>query len=359
MSAAMSEQDIICERRGAAGCVLLNRPRALNALTHEMVEGLAAALEVWERDPAVERVVISGAGDRAFCAGGDIRVIHDLGKAGDHATQLRFWREEYILNRRIKRYSKPYVALIDGFIMGGGVGVSIHGSHRVAGDKLAFAMPEVSIGLFPDVGGTYFLTRLPGRSGAWLALTGARIGTGDACALGLATHFTPSARMGELARALEAAGDTDAILARFAAPPPAARHAGDRGVIDQCFGAPDVAGVFAALRDAAGQGNAFAAETLASLEKKSPTSVALSLRQLQLGAGLDIEAALQLEYRMVSRVCRGHDFYEGVRAVLIDKDNAPGWRPPGHADVRAADIEAHFAPLGAEELVFPPIGPAP
>ena len=349
----MSEPDIVCEKRGAAGFVLLNRPKALNALNHAMVEGLSAALDAWEDDASVERVVISGAGDRAFCAGGDIRLMHDLGKAGDHAGQLKFWREEYILNQKIARYPKPYVALIDGFDMGGGVGVSIHGSHRIAGDKLMFAMPEVSIGFFPDVGATYFLPRLPGRVGTWLALTGARIGAGDACAFGLATTYVPSARFSELVSALEAAGDTDAIIAGFSASAPTARFANERNIIDECFGQPDVAGILTGLAAASAGGNAFASETLASLSGKSPTSVALGLRQMQMGAALDIDEALCVEYRIVSRICRGHDFYEGVRAVIIDKDNSPHWRPARHEELDTAVIESHFASLGADELVFP------
>lgn len=348
----MSEAEIICEQRGAAGCVLLNRPKALNALTHAMVAELAAALDLWERDASIKRVVVSGAGDRAFCAGGDIRLLHDLGKAGDHSSQLKFWRDEYILNHRIARYPKPYVALIDGFDMGGGVGVSIHGSHRVAGGRLLFAMPEVSIGFFPDVGATYFLPRLPGSAGTWLALTGARIGPGDALALGLATHCVASARFAELAVALEAPGDTDAILARLSAPAPIAKHAADRAIIDSCFGKSTVPEILAALGAAGEAGSAFAEQTFVDLSAKSPTCVALGLRQMQRGGGLDIAAALAMEYRIVSRVCRGHDFYEGVRALIIDKDNHPLWRPSRHGDVSEADIEAYFAPLGDGELSF-------
>ena len=346
----MPEPEIICERRGAAGCVLLNRPKALNALTHGMVAGLAAALDAWERDPAIERVVVRGAGERAFCAGGDIRLIHDLGKAGDHAAQMAFWRDEYPLNLRIARYPKPYVSLIDGIVMGGGVGVSTHGSRRVAGDRYSFAMPEVSIGFFPDVGASCFLPRLPGQTGTWLALTGARIGAGDACSLGLATHFCASASHAALAEALCENGDTDAILAKFRSPAPAAKHAGAREAIDDCFARDSVVEIIDAL---ASRGGEFAAETLATLAGKSPWSLVLTLRQLREGARLDLAEALRMEYRMVWRVCRGHEFYEGVRAAIIDRDNRPAWNPSCVGDVRAADIEACFAPLGEEELAFP------
>ena len=206
----MSEPEIYCERRGVAGVVRLNRPKALNALTLDMVRVLRPALDAWERDPAVKCVVVTAAGERAFCAGGDIRHLYDLGRAGRCDEALQFWREEYPLNVRIKRYPKPYVALIDGIVMGGGVGVSLHGSHRVAGERYTFAMPEVGIGFFPDVGATYALPRLPGKVGTYLALTGARVGQGDALALGLATHAAKSGAFADIAEALMAGEPVDA-----------------------------------------------------------------------------------------------------------------------------------------------------
>lgn len=212
------DQEIICERRGAAGFVLLNRPKALNALSHGMVRELARALDAWENDPAVTRIVVTASGEKAFCAGGDIRALHDFGKAGRQDEMLAFWREEYILNARIKAYPKPYISLIDGIVMGGGVGISLHGSHRVAGERYLFAMPEVGIGFFPDVGATFALPRLPDAAGVYLALTGDRVGQGDALALGLATHAAASARMGELAEALTGTAPVDEILAAFAQP---------------------------------------------------------------------------------------------------------------------------------------------
>jgi enoyl-CoA hydratase len=341
----VSQSDIVCEKRGAAGCVLLNRPKALNALNHDMVEGLAAALDAWENDSSIERIVVRGAGDRAFCAGGDIRLMYELGKAGDHARQISFWRAEYILNQRIARYPKPYVALIDGIDMGGGAGVSIHGSHRVVSEKLMFAMPEVGIGFFPDVGSTYFLPKLPGRIGVWLAVTGARIGAGDACAFGLATSYTASSKMNDLARALEASGDTDAILESFAEPAPTTNYASEQPLIDAAFAHDNVAAVVAALQNAASGGSNFARETLTLLSAKSPTSVAIGLRQMRIGRGLSIEDALRVEARIAARICLGHDFYEGVRAVIIDKDNQPRWKPSRHEDVEPSVIDAYFAPM--------------
>src|ERR1700736_5342270 len=215
----MNADDILFERRGAAGLVTLNRPQALNAVTHGMVTALAARLADWASDPAVTRVVIRAAGERAFSAGGDIRALYELGRAGRQADMLPFWRDEYRLNHLIKHYPKPYVALIGGIVMGGGVGISLHGSHRVAGEKFQFAMPEVGIGFFPDVGATWFLPRLPGEIGTYCALTGERLNAADGIATGIATNRVDSARFGDLADALCSAVPVDAMLAAFSRPP--------------------------------------------------------------------------------------------------------------------------------------------
>ena len=344
----MSEPDIIIERRGVAGCILLNRPSALNALTASMVDAMASALDAWEHDASVERVVVSGAGERAFCAGGDIRQLYDQGRAGDYASGLDFWRREYTLNARIKTYAKPYVALIDGIVMGGGVGVSLHGSHRVAGERFVFAMPEVGIGFFPDVGATYVLPRLPGKVGWWIALTGGRVKAGDALALGLADAFVPSAKFAALAKALEMHGDTSSIIAAFAAPAPPSTLAGEQAMIDRCFAAETVLEIAARLERVALSGSAFAKAAAEALGRHSPTSLAIALRQMQAGGGLDFRQAMAIEFRIVSRLVRGPDFLEGVRAQIIDKDQAPHWRPASHGEVSAADIDAHFAPLAVE-----------
>ncbi len=341
--------DIICEKRGHAGVVTLNRPHALNALTLGMVRGLGAALDAWEEDRDIRHVVVLGAGEKAFCAGGDIRLLHDLGKAGRIEEARGFWREEYVLNARIKSCPKPYVAIIDGIVMGGGVGVSLHGSHRVAGDKYLFAMPEVGIGFFPDVGATHALPRLPGATGAWLAVSGDKVGQADAMALGLATHAMTSASIPDLVAALVAGKPVDDALARLqsqASPSPLAAH---RGLIDDCFSAATVEGIIARLSNAAD--DAFAARLLASLARKSPTSMKLALAQMQVGASLSFAEAMRLEFRIVSRLARGHDFYEGVRAVIIDKDHAPQWRPARLEDVSDAMVAAHFAPLPDELAV--------
>ena len=353
-AAAASEPETLIERRGRAGWILLNRPRALNALTLTMVREIASALNAFEVDPAVEYVVVAGAGGRAFCAGGDIRKLHDQGKAGDHASQLAFWREEYILNQRIKRFPKPYVALIDGVVMGGGVGLSMHGSFRVASERCVFAMPEVGIGFFPDVGATYLLPRAPHRLGVFLALTGLRANGADMAALGFATSYTPSTALPDLEKALAGdEGSLESILARFAQAPPPAPLVAEGEWIAAAFERLDAEAIRLGVERAAGQGSALAQQALAALAQKSPTSQAIALRQMEIGAALSFEAAMAVEYRIVSRICRGHDFYEGVRAVIIDKDNAPHWRPAPGEKLDAAAVDAYFAPLPeAEELRF-------
>lgn len=353
--APASEAGARYERRGAAGFIVLERPKSLNALTLPMVRVIAEALDVFEREAGVERVVVASGGGRAFCAGGDIRRIYEQGKAGDHASQLAFWREEYQLNRRIKRYSKPYVSLIDGIVMGGGVGLCAHGSHRVASENCVFAMPEVGIGFFPDVGATYVLPRLARRIGVYLAATGLRAEAGDVVALGLAQAFAPSASFGALAAALEAPGSIEAIVADFAAPAPPARIMAEAADIERWFARLDRAAILGALASEAGR-SPFAEAALAAMRGKSPTSQAIALRQMELGADMTFEEAMRLEFRIVSRICRGHDFYEGVRATIIDKDQSPHWRPAAEDPLDPAAIEAYFAPLGGDELDFPEAG---
>lgn len=346
------DAEIICEVRGAAGVVILNRPKALNALSLTMVRELARALDAWEHDPQVTRVVVTSTSEKAFSAGGDIRHLHDLGRERRFDEMLAFWREEYILNARIKNYPKPYVAVIDGIVMGGGVGISLHGSHRIAGGRYLFAMPEVGIGFFPDVGATYALPRLPDAAGIYLALTGDRVGAADALALGLATHAVPSERMAELSDALTGRGQLEDILAGFSADPGPGKLGPSRAIIGECFGAADLAGVRERLALRAEAGDGFAAKALQTLATKSPTSVAIAFEQMRRGATLDFAEAMRTEFRVVSRIVAGHDFYEGVRAVVIDKDHAPSWRPATAEAVSDSAIAAYFAPLGDTELVL-------
>jgi enoyl-CoA hydratase len=348
--------DILFERRGAAGLITLNRPQALNAVTHGMVLALRAQLDAWADDPAITRVVITAAGERAFSAGGDIRALYDLGKAGRHDEALQFWRDEYPLNAAIKNFRKPYVALIDGIVMGGGVGVSVHGSHRVAGDRYTFAMPEVGIGFFPDVGATWFLPRMPGELGTYCALTGERFGIADAVGAGIATHRIPSARFGALLDGLTGTVSVDALLSAFSEAPGEGPIAARRGAIDRLFAAGRVEDILAALDNEASSKSADAewvGKTAAALRTKSPLSLKLALAQVRRGKEWDFATCMRAEFRIVSRVIHGHDFYEGVRAVIVDKDNKPRWQPATLAEVSDAEVERHFAPLGSGELALP------
>ena len=343
--------DIRFDRRGAAGIVTLNRPQALNAVTHPMIRALARQLDAWRHDGAVTRVVITASGERAFSAGGDIRALYELGRAGRQDEALTFWREEYELNTAIKRYPKPYIALIDGIVMGGGVGLSVHGSHRVAGDRFVFAMPEVGIGFFPDVGGTWFLPRLPGELGTYCALTGERLKAADGVGAGVATHRVSSARLPDLLDALCGDVPVDALLAAFAEPAGEGPVMARRSAIDRLFAADRVEDVLARLdREAiaAGRDADWAAATAATIRSRAPTSLKVALAQVRRGKAWSFEECMRAEFRIVSRFVYDHDFYEGVRAAVIDKDNAPQWRPASLAGVDDAEVERHFAALERE-----------
>jgi enoyl-CoA hydratase len=345
------ESDILFEHRGFAGIVTLNRSKSMNAVTHAMVRALAAKLGEWAKDPAVTRVVVRSATERAFSAGGDIRALHDLGKAGRHAEALQFWRDEYMLNTLIKRYPKPYVALIDGIVMGGGVGLSIHGSHRVAGDRFQFAMPEVGIGFFPDVGATWFLPRLPGALGTYCALTGERIKNADAVPAGIATHYVSSARFPALLDSLTDPVPVDAVINDFAEKLGVGTLSFYREAIDRLFAWERVEDIVADLdREAISRSQeaGWAAAMVAGIRGKSPTSLKIARVQLLRGRAWSFTDCMKAEFRVVSRVIHGHDFYEGVRAVIIDKDGLPRWNPDRLDKVPDSDIENYFAPLEAE-----------
>jgi enoyl-CoA hydratase len=350
-----AEPEILFDRLGTAGIVTLNRPQALNAVTHGMIRALATKLEAWRLDPAVSRVIIRAAGPRAFSAGGDIRALHDLGRAGRQSEALAFWRDEYALNAYIKTYPKPYVALVDGIVMGGGVGVSIHGSHRVAGDKFLFAMPEVGIGFFPDVGATWFLPRLPGKIGTYLALTGDRLATADAVSAGIASGYVPSTRWPDLLEAMCGTAAVDVILEAFVDPPAPARLLERRSAIDRLFAADGVEAIIDRLDCQVSDGGvdvAFARETAASIRRKSPTSLKIALAQLRHGKHWSFADCMKAEFRIVSRIIYDHDFYEGVRALIIDKDNAPQWVPGSFEEISDAAITRYFAPV-PDELELP------
>jgi enoyl-CoA hydratase len=344
----VSEAEVLFELRGSAGIIKLNRPKALNALSLPMVRAIHPQLARWAHDDSVSVVVIRGAGDRAFCAGGDVRTVRDLGLAGDRGF-VEFFGEEYKLNTLVKRFPKPFVALVDGIVMGGGVGLSVHGSHRAIGEKTVFAMPETAIGLFPDVGGTWFLPRLPGYSGTWLALTGARLGQADVVWAGIGTHAVSAASFDRLVDLLADGTPPDQAINEVAAPPAAAATLpGLMPVIDRCFSADSVAEIVARLDAETGTDAEWAHAQAETIRTKSPTSLAIALHQMRLGPTLTFEECMRIEYRIVNRIFTGRDFYEGVRAVLVDKDNAPNWSPPRIEDVSAADTARYFEPVEPE-----------
>ena len=336
-----SEPSVVARVEGRAGTILMNRPRALNALDGEMIRLLSEAAGRFAGDPAVDLVVLEGAGGRAFCAGGDVRAIRAAALAGDAATIEGFFAAEYALNRAIAEYPKPWVSLIDGVCMGGGIGVSIHGSHRVVTEGALLAMPETAIALFPDVGTSHALPRLPGHHGAmgkWLALTGARMKGAEAVEAGLATHHVPRERLAALREAL-LAGDASVVARHAAAVPPGPVEAA-RGAIERCFASEDLAAILAALR---AEETDWARAQLEALARMSPTSLAVTLELLRRGATMDLPACLAMELALTRRVTRHPDFAEGVRAVLVDKDNAPRWSPPGIEAVDPGAVQAMFA----------------
>lgn len=339
---------------GDIGVITLNRPEVLNALNHAMVNAMFPQLQTWAKASHIKAVVIRAAAGRAFCAGGDLRLTHDRAKSGDPAM-AHFFRDEYKLNSLIFHYPKPYIALLDGITMGGGVGISIHGSHRVATERLLFAMPETGIGFFPDVGGTYFLPRLPGKIGYYLGLTGARIKSDDAVAIKIAQHKILSERIPQVVDALvnEAFGNdaraaVTTILSSFSEPVSHASQTLNQDAIDTCFTGQTMEEIISALEKSSSA--EYATETLKALAKKSPSSLKVSLRAMQMGATLDFDACMKQEYRLACRFLEGHDFPEGIRAVILHKDQNPVWRPATLEQVTKLDVEKYFAPLATEEL---------
>ncbi len=321
----MTESSVVASRDGRIGHILLNRPKALNALDLAMIRAIQAALDGWRDEPAVHAVVIEGAGGRAFCAGADIRAIRGWVLEGDAAAVETFFAEEYALNATIAAYPKPYVALIDGICMGGGIGISVHGAIRVTSEAGLFAMPETAIALFPDVGTTFVLPRLPGELGMFMGLTGARMQGADAVHAGIATHFVPRAAFPGLRAGL--ARDGVAAVAAYARSLPEFSLASHRAAIDRCFGAADVAGIVARLE---AEDTPWARETLATLRTMSPSAVLWSFAALRRGAGLTLGDALAGELALTRQVTRHPDFAEGVRAMVVDKDRQPRWEALEH-----------------------------
>lgn len=344
----MSEsEEVICRIEGRIGRITLNRPQAIHALTTNMCRLMTEALLVWQDDPAVELVMFDHAGERGFCAGGDIRMLADSG-AGDGRLAREFFFVEYRLNDLIFRYPKPTMAVMDGITMGGGVGLAQPCRFRVATERTTFAMPESGIGLFPDVGGGWHLSRMAGKAGLWLALTGARIKAADCRLLGIATHVVESAGTAALkAATLAQPGQAQALLDGASVDPGPAPLAQRTPDIDRLFAGATLEAIVAALE---GDGGEWAAEQLKVMATKSPTTLKVSLRQLAAGAACATFADnMAMEYRIGARIVQSHDFLEGVRAVIIDKDNAPKWSPAAPAGVTDAQLDAIFAPLPSDE----------
>ena len=341
----MSESEVLTRVESGVGHITLNRPRALHALNRAMCEAMIEALLAWRSDDAVRSVLIDHAGERGFCAGGDIRMIAESG-AGDASEAKAFFLVEYRLNHLMFDYPKPITAIVDGIVMGGGVGISEPADVRIATERTTYAMPETGIGLFPDVGGGWFLPRLPGQTGVWLALTGARLKAADTVFLGIHTHYLPADAL-EAFRFILAADPAYPIDVAdgLEADPGGAPVEAHLAAIDRLFAFDTVEEIFAALE---ADGSDWASAQLASLKTKSPQSLKVTLRQLRLGANQPSFAAnMALEYALGGRVVRTHDFQEGVRAVVVDKDNAPNWSPADLSGVSEADLDRLFAPLPA------------
>ena len=340
--------EVAFERRGRLGVVTLNRPAAVNALTAGMAAAMLEQLTLWADDDAVAAVLVRGAGDRGLCAGGDIVAIYRDMLHGGNGT-AHFWQTEYRLNSLIARYPKPYVALMDGLVLGGGVGISAHGDVRVVTERTRMGMPETTIGFAPDVGGTFLLSHAPGEAGTHAALTGAHLAAGDALFLGLADHYVPSNALPRLVAALEKESPEDAV-ARYAGQPPASMLAGQREWIDSCYAPDDAGEIVRRLRAWTGPGRDDAAEAAATIEAKSPTSVTVTLASLRRAAGLTLDEALAQEYRAGIRFLAAPDFREGIRAQVVDKDRNPQWKPATLAEVLPAQVEGFFQPLDGGEL---------
>lgn len=346
----MAEQaEIHIRKEGRAGRITLDRPKALNALTYEMALAIEAALDAWRDDAAVDLVIIDALGDKAFCAGGDIQKLYDTGRAGDFAYGRTFWADEYRLNAKIAEYPKPYVALMQGFVMGGGVGISCHGSHRIVCESTQIAMPECGIGLVPDVGGSLLLALAPGRLGEYLGCTGSRMGPDDAIYAGFADIYLPEPNWPGLIETLVETGDIAAISAQSETPPQGAMR-GRLAEIDAHFGGETLADIVTSLR---GDDSEFAVATLKTMTRNAPLSMACAVEMIHRlrGPSADIRRALGIEYRFTWRAMQDGDFLEGIRAAIIDKDRNPRWKHD-LATLPAVAVSQMLLPLGKDALTF-------
>jgi enoyl-CoA hydratase/carnithine racemase len=357
MDGAVAEPDLIVRREGSAGIIRLNRPKTINAMTLEMSIGIDQALDQFEADPAVSLVLLEGAGERGLCAGGDIRGLYESSRAGGDLGK-RFWRQEYVMNARIAKYPKPYVAFMDGLVMGGGVGLSAHGRHRVVTERTKLAMPEVGLGFFPDVGGTWLLSRAPGEIGTYFGLTGQTMNGPDAIYARFADAVVPSAKLTALREGLTKVRpgtlsiEIKALIDGFATDETSGPVAAMQPTIDGWFAHDRMEDIVASLKR---DGSELAQATLKTLAEKSPRGMVVTLKLLRLArTSSSLEECLVREYRAALEVFRSDDFREGVRAAVIDKDRNPTWSPPKIEDVTPAMIAPYFAEIGADELVFEP-----
>jgi enoyl-CoA hydratase len=352
IEAALSDGNIVVREQRALRRITLNRPKALNAITLGMADTMTSLLRSWASDPAVGAVLLDGAGEKAFCAGGDIRALYDAARSGDTLPQ-QFWSTEYKLNVMIARYPKPVIVVMDNLVMGGGVGLSAHAAHRVVTDRSAVAMPEVGIGFFPDVGTAFLLARAPGALGAYLALTGSRAGAADAIYCGLADIHIPAARLADLPMALadcRCASDVQTRLGELSVAPTSGRLPAARQWIDNCYGAHGVEEIVEGLREYRSEEAHAALETM---RKASPTSLKVTLRNLREAASFKrVEESFRQDYRIALACVAGHDFIEGIRAAIVDKDRNPVWRPDKIEAVTAEIVDKHFQSVGALELKF-------
>lgn len=352
-AAPSSDDSVLLRTDGRAAYITLNRPKAINALTHAMALHISAALADWEGDEKVEAVVITGAGERGLCAGGDIRAVREAVISGEPRAAAAFWRDEYMLNLAISRYPKPYVAIMDGIVMGGGVGIASHGSVRVVTERSRVAMPETGIGFVPDVGGTYLLSRAPGELGTHLALTSTAIGAGDAVLCGLADHFIPSAALADFTAVL-ATDDVNSALKTYAAPIPAAELADDRAWIDECYAADTVEEIVDRLEQ---HGSDAAKQAAATILGKSPTALKVTLAALRRARELPgLQEVLEQEFLVSCTAVAMPDFVEGVRAQVVDKDRRPHWSPASLEEVSDEAVARFFtAPRPGEQTAY--LGP--
>ncbi|MEE2996172.1 MAG: enoyl-CoA hydratase/isomerase family protein [Pseudomonadota bacterium] len=348
-------QEIISSVEGSIGRIHLNNPKALNSLSRGMCQSMLDLLLGWRDEDPIDAVVVTSEGERAFCAGGDVRQVSTVGQE-DPIAARQFFEIEYNLDTVIAEFPKPYISLIDGIVMGGGLGISVNGSHRVIGDNIMAAMPETGIGLLPDVGATAFLNACPGRLGLYLGLTGTRLDTADTLYAGLGTHYVPTKNHTNLLNALISknfSGDRfaaiDTIIDDFTSDTVGSGLQEKQADIDRLFAADDMETIIGTLQN---DGSKLAMDCLSAFDRMSPTSLKVTARQITENPGVSIRDSLVLEYRLVSQTLLRHDFYEGIRAALIDKDHDPQWKPATLADVTSDYIDEHFASLGDQELII-------